>query len=277
MNCEMRHQDRVSSQQPFAVALAMGLCAAGLGSTILAADIEVTFAGSTNVFGGREVKMPVAIESKEAFRGVLQWRLSADRRTLAAGELLAEVDAGQSVVETLVRMPEVKDGVVLEAEFSVSIGQADEFDLKQPVWIYSADPFSGRTAWLRELNLALYDPEGNTAEIFKEAKIPLRTCRTFATMRELTEGTLIIGEGVSLARHRGLSELLLSQASHGLNVICLAPKDGRFEIPDIAPISEVGADPIGPQSMSLRQTDALTELDKRFDVVRWSFSRPRRT
>ncbi|MBW3596263.1 MAG: hypothetical protein KY475_03195, partial [Planctomycetes bacterium] len=133
---------------------------------------------------------------------------------------------------------------------------------ERAVWLFSRDPFVNRREWLKDLKIALYDPEGATQKVFDEAEIPYNAPRTTAALGEVEDGVAIIGEGVSFGSRRGLAETLANLAARGVPVICLAPADGEIPFPggEEQPLAE---------SVELRRSDVIKEFDKRLDADHW--------
>lgn len=121
------------------------------------------------------------------------WRLTANQRTLASGELDARgaVDKPADVTIPL-RWPKVKEGAVLAAQLTVSVGEVRH---ERAVWVFPRDPFADRREWLKELKLTVFDPPGETVEVFKDNNIPHGRIRSRDALDNVTEGIVVIGEG----------------------------------------------------------------------------------
>ncbi|MDP6556902.1 MAG: hypothetical protein QGG71_19685 [Pirellulaceae bacterium] len=222
----------------------------------------------SNVFGGSEAKLHLSVTSRTRLDGVMRWNYSANGRTVAGGESLMDVPAdGTANVVVPLRFPAVKDGVIFATQLDVSIaardGQQAAASLRKPIWVFPRDAFFDRSRWLKELKITLFDPPGDTAEVFADAAIPFTQTRNVAALSELSSGLLVIGEGVSLAKNRSLAESLYGVAARGLPVLCLAPGDGRF------PMLEGDAQQAIWQRMDFRRNDVITQLDKRLDARQW--------
>lgn len=223
----------------------------------------------SNLFGGKESVFHIAVTAREAFDGRAGWRLSSSGRTLGRGE--REISAGPAEVGTIelrLQVPEVKEGVIIQALLSVSVyevGAANaEASIEKQIWIFPEDPFVGRKEWLKKLNIRLFDPEENTIEVFTNAKIPFEKAGNIDSFAEIRDGILLIGEGVSLKDYRGLSEMMVKTAASGTPVLCLAPADGEIVLPGMGDV-ELPA----PNAMIFRRNDIITELDKRLDADAW--------
>ena len=229
-------------------------------STARAAD-EITIEPAerwSSVFAGAETTWTYHIRSKQPIRERVAWRLTANQRTLASGEAEARGDADKPAeVSIPLRWPNVKDGVVLGVQLSVSVGETTHV---KPVWVFPNDPFSDRQEWLKQLNLMVFDPEGDTVKQFEASDIPHSRIRQRDALDDVTEGIIVIGERTSLAKHDGLLDDLQATAARGIPVLCLASEEGHFPWPG-------KADRIG--SVTLRRTDVIRELDKRLDAAIW--------
>jgi hypothetical protein len=188
-----------------------------------------------NLFAGKETIFHTVITATEAFEGRMVWRYSADGRTLARGE--GVVKAGQTapaIGEMRFHVPVVNPGVVMQTILSVSVELAGSdkvvATLDKPIWVFPEDPFTGRTEWLKKLNIRLFDPVGTTAKLFTELKIPFTEIRGVESS-SAEEGVLVVGEGVSFKDYRGLAESLIKVAAAGKPVLCLAPVGGEMQLP----------------------------------------------
>lgn len=136
--------------------------------------------------------------------------------------------------------------------------------LERTVWLFPRDPFAGRTRLLRERKIVLFDPPARTADLLKAAGLPFTELNNLDAVGELSEGTVIVGEGVSFASQRGLPDALFRAAAKGVSVLCLAPIDGALPLPD-GNDRELPA----PARLAFRRNDVITELDKRLDARGW--------
>jgi len=180
------------------------------------------------VFGGSEQVFSFEIVNGDGALARVTWVFSAKNRTIARGEQSWDQNAGRVPVRLAV--PPVRDGVIFPAELKLEVfgpGNDPVARYVKPLWIFPNDPFAGRTAWLAEQRIALFDPVGHTREVLVEAGVPLRESHRLAVLDEVREGLLLVGEGVSFREHRGLAESLLRRAAAGVAVLCLAPADGQ--------------------------------------------------
>lgn len=223
----------------------------------------------SGVFGAAPIDFHFEIRGAERPRLRVGWAFTIGRRTVAAGE--AVVDPGPDGPVTAVvhlDVPPVKDGVVLPALLTVTVAGEGRRDapatVEKPLRIFPRNPFADRALWLEGLGITLFDPAGTTAGAFEAAGIPFVAARDIDGVADLKGGTLVVGEGVSLAEQPGLAGAMAALAARGVAVLCLAPKDGS--LPDLA---AVGGDALAAGSIALRRRDVIAELDKRLDHEGW--------
>lgn len=212
----------------------------------------------SSVFAERETRWTYRFSAERPFRDRVAWRLTANQRTLASGELQARGEENKPGEVTLpLRWPKVKEGAVLAAQLSVS---AEGVQHEQAVWIFSRDPFVDRSEWLQSLKLSVFDPPGETLKVLKDHEVPHEHLRTREAVDDVAGGIVIVGEGVSLKKHDGLIDDLRSLAVRGVPVLCLASADGEFRLASDKPLAV---------SVQLRRADVIRELDKRLDTTWW--------
>ena len=207
----------------------------------------------------------------------LAWRHAAENRTLSAGE--STVDASGHATFVL-RIPPVNAGVVLGSRLTLALVDNDQKPLVEnthELWIFPRDPFALRTKWLKELNLSLYDPEGQTAKALGELKVPFKKLLSLGALDETSTGIILVGEGVNLDKLSTLGSSLRAAAARGVPVLCLSP--ARGELPDLltpqpVPASGLaGASPapiISPSAVRFERERIVTELDKRLSAAAWT-------
>jgi hypothetical protein len=219
------------------------------------------------VFGGSEQVFSFEIVNGDGALARVTWVFSAKNRTIARGEQSWDQNAGRVPVRLAV--PPVRDGVIFPAELKLEVfgpGNDPVARYVKPLWIFPNDPFAGRTAWLAEQRIALFDPVGHTREVLVEAGVPLRESHRLAVLDEVREGLLLVGEGVSFREHRGLAESLLRRAAAGVAVLCLAPADGQWPVPGMEDAPDPAARPV---SLIWKRAGTIRDLDKRIDADGW--------
>lgn len=170
-------------------------------------------------------------------------------------------------VEISLQLPGVGEGIVFDTDFTVQLLDSRDdvvAEHQRVLRLFPSDVFSDRREWLDDLKIVLFDPEGKTSELFDEATIPYKKARSLTVLEKSKEGIVVIGEGVSLADHRNLPEVMVRLAAARVSVLCLAPADGQMAFPD----SEV--EQPDSTSISFRRTDVITQLDKRLDAQAWA-------
>lgn len=229
------------------------------------AAIEVR-EGWRTAFGGDRLRLHVLPAPGTRLAGTLGLALhTPGGRAIWRDELQVEpAGLGTGEVPVEIPLPEVKPGVVMPLVLRIETESppgAEDATWEQTFWVFPPDPFHDRKQWLRDLGISLYDPVGKTAAVLEEMEVPLERIHNKAALGELREGLILIGEGLSFHKERGLFELLLEAASRGLPVLCLAPSDGKLPLPDRKPAI--------PRGMTFRHQDVIRELDKRLDAEAW--------
>jgi hypothetical protein len=234
-----------------------------------AADVSIRPGESwCGVFGQSEQVFSFSIEDRERAADRLVWRFSAANRTIARGQV--PLDGVANRVAIRLDIPPVRDGVVFPAELALEVLGPDDAPLAhhvRPLWIFPRDPFAGRTAWLVEQQIAVFDPSGGTRDVLAQAGVPLREIRQVSAIGQVQEGLLLVGEGVSFQAHRGLADALLGRAESGVPVLCLAPADGFWPVP--GPQEQAGREGGNPTSLIWKRAEVIRELDKRLDATGW--------
>jgi hypothetical protein len=238
----------------------------------LGAEADISLAvleNWSNVFGGRRAEFHCEVTAKKSFEGHVGWSLAVGRRTIARGE--TPVTAGPRKAGSIAiqfDVPQVKEGVAMPAVLSVSCydpkAGAPAASLEKPLWIFSENPFTNRSQWLKQLQIRLFDPVGKTRQVFQKSEIPFTETRNLDSLSALEEGILVIGEDTPLEEYRGLPRIMIETAAKGIPVLCLAPANGRFPIPGVGE-----PDLPGPSRIVLRRADVIGELDKRLDTRAW--------
>lgn len=217
------------------------------------------------MFGGQVTKLHFRIlklKTDPLVDGRVQWHYSANQRTLDRGEFqVGRKD--QTQVEITLRVPKVRDGVIFKTELTVTYvprgKNAAEATFEKTLWLFPEDPFVDHRETLKELNLSLFDPEGRTAELFEKIDLPHQRIRNAAALNDGAEHSyVIVGEGTSLIRNRGLAERLLNVAESGGTVLLLAPSEGAIPLPGTD-------DDLQPGELRFCQHNVIREFDKRLD------------
>ena len=228
--------------------------------------------GWTGFFGGAEAVLHVALPADQAATGSrLAWELTVEQRVIARREqTLAPIDAGQAGCDLRFALPPVKEGVIMPVSLTLALLSAagrgtPAATLSRTLWLFPADPFSGRLAALRTQRLRVFDPEGTTRGILGAAGVPHEAVRDPNAIDRQAPGTLVVAPGVSLASHRGLWPLLVGLAAQGHRVLWLSPAGGEVPLPGLG--AETGLP--APVRVSFRGSDVIAELDKRLDAAAW--------
>lgn len=239
----------------------------------IASESEVTITPVEQwacLFGGQKVTLKFQLSDRNGNApvtdGRLLWRYSADRRTLSRGEAgLHGSEPG--IAEIPLKVPEVRDGVVFPTELSVSYVASElenrSSSRKKTLWLFPEDPFANQQQMLRELELSLFDPIGSTKDVFKKAGLACTQIRNRSALSGVShDSCVIVGEGTSLSRNRGLAEQLVRFSAAGGSVLMLAPSDGMIPMPD-----EI--DDRQPGAFRFRRHHVIRDFDKRLDSIAW--------
>jgi hypothetical protein len=221
------------------------------------------------LFAGRGTELDLEVTSGEAFRGAAGWSLAVSGRAVARGETALAVGTGQTARCVVpLNVPAVREGLIIPADLSVELHSLPERSvaarLEKRLWICSEAAFAGRSEWLERLQIRLFDPAGKTREVFEEAGIPFFETGNVESLAKGGKALVVIGEGVSLEAYRGLPGIMVEAAAGGNPVLCLAPREGRIELPGSA-----GAAWPDPEYVAFRRAAVIRSLDKRLDAGGW--------
>jgi hypothetical protein len=222
----------------------------------------------SNLTGGKEAIFHYRVQAESSFECRLGWHLSAASRPLARGEKAVNVSPGNpQVVEIRVPVPPVREGVVLATDLSVTLYQdrsaGVETNVTRRLWVFPENPLADRLAWLKTLDLRLFDPAKKTAEAFTRAGIPFKTVPTLDVVPSLHSSVVVIGEGVSARNYRGLGDVMAHAMAAGVPILCLSVTEGTVKLPGLGETAEK------PDEICFRRNAVIRELDKRLDDEVW--------
>lgn len=201
----------------------------------------------------------------------LHWSFTVGTETLVSGHVPFK-RRGSDLPTALVsiEMPDTKRKGVQSGTLKVSlVGLRDEIEtatIEKTLWVFPLDPFEGREKWLTELDISLFDPEETTASELDAVGFLYESLESVDEIADeaASKGLLIVGEEVSFDEHPGLAQALLTVASQGRPVLCLAPADGSLPLPGLN--EDKGS---APRRVAFRRGDAIAVLDPRLDADRW--------
>lgn len=248
-----------------AISFTLGFAAAPLSAEMWSVSAEPW----STVFGGAQTAIVITVTASEPASAALHWSLAAQQRVVLRGE--QAFDIGPDHIARLRvpwTAPEVRTGIVARLDFAATATAADGrtlASLRRSFTVFPADAFADRRARFRAAELVLFDPERRTADLLTAADVAFHAVRSVDELAALSQGVVLVGEGVSGASYRGLWPALLALGARGVPVLMLAPAEGRLALP----LSD--ADP-APRTafFALRGDEVLGELDKRLGTDLWA-------
>jgi hypothetical protein len=221
-----------------------------------------------NVFSGVENDFQFKVEAAKAVKGRAVWRVAAGAATVKTGEVAIDAAPGApATVPVKFAVAEFDKPAILPTKLTVTVyadGQAKPVaTYEQDLWVFPKDAFADKSEWLKKLKINLYDPtaKGATTKVLEAAKIPFEQLRSVEAVEGVTEGTVVIGEGVSFKEEKGLAAALQKLAAGGRAVLILAPSEGEVIVPGLG-------GPAGLEDLTFRR-EIVRKLDKRLDPDGW--------
>ncbi len=220
-------------------------------------------------FAGSEITTVFRVSGTDMDQASGQWRLSTAGRTVARGEASLAAKDGAAPFSIMFVLPELNDGVTADLSLDLSIVDARSgvalASTNKLIRSFSAEVFADREEWLKSLDIALFDPEEATVSLFDDAAIPCRLVRHPEALSEISQGIVVVGEGLSTREHRGLWDVLVDVASSGVPVFCLALREGGLALPGVGPTETVAKS----SALVMKRYQAITDADKMFDQKSW--------
>lgn len=212
-------------------------------------------------FGGE--KALLTIESAEGFEpsGHVAWSLEDGGRVLDRGmtrvsEVSASKEAGVDRRQVAIPLPTVREGIIRRVEWRMTTPDGGLL-LRHEIWLYPREAFPSHDRWWETDPIHVFDPLGQTVALLESQGVPVRPLRNLAAIDPSSPGVVLVGQGVSLVEHPILAEALTNAARDGVQLLCLAPSEGDWQI-------EFGDATL---DLTLRSKLALTRYDKRFDPL----------
>lgn len=195
----------------------------------------------------------------------LTWELMLGQAVADRGQRLLDPAADGQPVALPVRIPPLREGVAMQAVLSVrAVGGGQSARLEHPVWILPTDAWEGLRGILSRTPVWACDLDGGLSARLREAGVFVAGIRNPAAIAVLTNGLVLVSEGVSLRAQRGLADALIRAAAGGARVIWLAPSDGTVPLPGHEMLSGLPRPAVRMEGLT-----ALQKLDKRLDVFAW--------
>ena len=228
----------------------------------------------TSLYGGRAVTFRVRLPEGVCLPVRIAAAIVVDGRTLQRRETEGAASAGTPPAASFTfDLPALKPGVAMLARIEVNARSTDgRYDAKaeRSLWLFGDCPFADQATLLSRLEIAVFDPSGDTIRTLRGASIPFEELRSLDEMEALRQGVVIVGEGLSLVQTRGLAESMVAAAGRGVRVLCLSPTEGALSIPGL------GGDGAS-RSIRFEREDAILALDKRLDAGFRAWKGPSRT
>jgi hypothetical protein len=205
------------------------------------------------------------IQANAAVPVEITWELTLASAVADRGQFLADAAKAGHPLDLPVRIPPLRDGVTGQATLRVQAtagGQSAR--LVHPVWILTADPWSGLRTALAETALRVLETGEALSAKLNGAGLKATALRNTVAIAALTNGLVLVAEDVSLRAQRGLGEALVRAAAGGARVIVFAPADGTLPLPGHEALNGLPR-----PALRLAGAAALQQLDKRLDAVVW--------
>lgn len=199
---------------------------------------------------------------------MVDWKLSVGQRILLRGQVQAKlksIDDGGGAVEIAVEPNNLKPAAAIATTLTLTFHTDDGKTqvIERPFIIFPSDPFANLLPEIRSLNLQLFDPLGATAKVFNASGIPFTLRRTLASIDDVKDGTLLIGEGLNWKEQKAVPMAVERALQRGLTVLCLAPTGGEITL------ASKSTDAIFPPEMYLAGEDVVRKFDRHLDTRTW--------
>ena len=205
------------------------------------------------------------IQANAAASVAITWELTLASAVVDRGQFLVDAAKAGHPLELPVRIPPLREGVTGQASLIVqATADGQSARLVHPVWILTADPWSGLRTELPKNPLLVYENGEALSAKLNGAGVRVTALRNTAAIAALTNGLVLVAEGVSLRAQRGLGEALVRAAAGGARVLLLAPSDGTLPLP-----GHEAQSGLPRPTLCLAGAVALHQLDKRLDAYAW--------
>ncbi|MBU4459144.1 MAG: hypothetical protein KJ579_01145 [Verrucomicrobia bacterium] len=249
-----------------------GICAAAVlgvvqAATAFASDLQID-PGWTAPFAGRKVSLSAFETVAPDAAAGMAWELAIGGAVVARGEAVLEAaGAGPRGARIELDIPSIRTDAVADGLFRAWRIRSDRSVAGRPVErrfpLLGANPFAARAAWLRDLRIVLFDPDGKTAGALESVGVPHERTTNLDAVPGMKPGLFLVAEGLSFREYRALSAALLRSAEGGVATLCLAPSGGEMDLP------VGGPGPAGLARVALAGRDITGEWDKRLGASAW--------
>lgn len=218
-----------------------------------------------SLFTGQNVKLSYSINGGSRWQGMVEWRLKAGGRTIRQGrQNISSAKSNNGVFSIALTVPALKAQLIIDATLEIvfinEITQKEVF-FERDILLFGADPYVSQRVWLRDLDIYLYDPIGNTEKVLHAAGIPLTRINNLDRSLEGFNGLLIIGEAVSVKDVQVLR--LLQLVRSGASVIGLSLADTDFPVDFQNSVSD------RPVELILSDHGVIERLNKKLASANW--------
>jgi len=192
------------------------------------------------------------------------WSIKKGHRTLNQGRIRSKPFDDQDDAEFVIQLfaPPTETGVVLELDLEFSFESAGKpVSRNMKIYVFPTTPLSSATETWKQIGLQLFDPVGGTHQLLDSLSVPHQMLRDLASIDQVTQGVIVIGENIQLARHPHLAQSLAQAVTRGIGVLVLAPAEGSlvFESDDRLQFTRIDCQ---------RET-VVVGFDSRFDGQGW--------
>lgn len=216
-----------------------------LSTLVQALTVDITNNGNA-IFASENSPYSIKLTAKPNSLIDISWKLTSLGRVLSSGVESIKLNTNNNVNASLpLRTPFVKSGVKINAQLIIdavyntdsTVSEHYEFDLD----IYGANIFLHEQNVYQKLNIQLFDPVGQTSNIFDKLKVPYRTLSRSKLINFSGKGLIVIGAGVEINEYRDLPTVLIELAHKGHKLLILQPASATLPLSEL--VSGLGAPP----------------------------------
>ena len=198
------------------------------------------------IFASENSPYSITLTAKPNSLVDISWKLTSLGRTLSSGVQSIRLNSSTNVKANLpLRTPPVKSGVKVNAQLIIDVVYSTDSTIKEhyefELDIYGANIFLPEQKIYQQLNIQLFDPIGQTSNIFNKLKIPYNTLSRSKLINFSDKGLIVIGADVDINQYRGLPTILIELARKGHQLLILQPASATLPLSELA--SDLGSSP----------------------------------